>query len=205
MDNNSIFTKIILSLSLISLIAITVSNFQTVKLLDKYGNNESLIQKIAYNFPIETRMNEKLTIPNNVELIVKDKNISEKLTSTYATIDYNYYGERISTKSTISPDNPNDRFIYVSTSITNISKKREDIEKLVSTKIIYDNKYEFEGFPVVENNNQTKLLSQNIYLMPLEKKEVFFAATLPANLVNSNKPISLEIKSGHKKYTLKIK
>lgn len=203
MEKSSTFMKILLVLCFLALLTNVIENFQTNKLLRR-PNSETIIQTIMYNFPVEIKQNEKFVNKDNIEFTIKDKNIADKISATVSKVTTGYWGEQYKQTNMYPPKKANNKLVYISTNIKNISNKEQNINDLISAKIIYDNKYQFNCFALMESKDKTDLLS-NISLMPLESENIYLVAELPQNLTNTQQALSLELKSGLKKYTMQFK
>jgi hypothetical protein len=92
MEKTSAFSKVILFLCFIALIVNVVETNQ-IRLQTQSANAETLIQKIMQKFPKEVKLNQKFISENIAEIIIKDKNIVEKISAPNVKVLYNYWGE----------------------------------------------------------------------------------------------------------------
>lgn len=203
MEKKSIFNKVILFLCFITLIVNTIEINQ-IRLQTKLSSSKTLIQKIKYNFPVELKLNQKIINENNAELIIKDKNFAEKINAPISQVKFGYFGEQYSTTNSYSVSDESNRFVYVNANVKNFYKKKLNLDSLISAKMIYDNKYEFDCSSIKLTKDKTDF-SDTISFMPLQSEDVYFITEMPKNFVNTKKPIDLELTIDDTKYVMKLR
>jgi len=114
----------------------------------------------------------------------------------------------------VVPPNPNYGFYYfyqaknsgttlLDTVITleNLQNNSEDINSIVSLNVLYDNKYDYLGAPVVEINNGSDFSDGVFYpVEPLSEIVVHFIAQVPNEVEDSLKPVVIQIKISGKEF-----
>lgn len=203
MEKKSVFNKIIITLCFITLVVNTIETNQ-IRLQTKSPLKETLIQKIMYNFPLEIKSGQKYINKNHLELIVKDKNITEKISAPVVKVSYNYWGDAFSENKYYTAKNENNRLVYVNANIKNLFNKQAELDELIQAKIIYADKYEFDCFTTKLTKDKNDFTT-NINLMPLQSEDVYFIAEVPKDFVNSKNSLAVEFKVDNTKYVMKLR
>lgn len=203
MEKKSVFSKVILFLCFIALIVNVVETNQ-IRLQTQSANAETLIQKVLHNFPKEVKLNQKFISEKIAEIIIKDKNIVEQISAPNVKVLYNYWGEPYSENHSYLAKDENNRLIYLNTNVKSLYNKYASLNELIKAKIIYDDKYEFDCFPIVTTKDKTDFTSI-VSFMPLQSQDVYFVAEMPKNFVNSKEAINFEFLIGNNKYILKLR
>ncbi len=198
-----IFGRIILVLYFIALLVIAVFVVQ-IKLALSTPNKETLIQKIIPNKPTIIKMHQKIVNENNLEFTIKDKNIVEKISAPVVKTTYNYWGEASNETRYYKPEDENNRLVYVNLNAKSLYNKKANFNDLMKAKIVYNDKYEFDCFPIKTTKDKTDF-SLNISLMPLQSQDVYLVAEMPKYFVNTKSPIILEIFIDNTKYIAKLR
>ncbi len=203
MEEKSVFSKVILFLCFIALLVNAVETNQ-IRLQTKLQSKETLIQKIMYNFPVDVKLAQKVINNNHLEFTIKDKNIVEKISAPVVKVSYNYWGEPYSETRYYTAKDTNNRLVYASANIKSLYNKQTSLNELVTAKIIYADKYEFDCFTAKTTKDKSDFTT-NISLMPLQSEDVYFIAEMPKNFVNTKNPINLELLVGNNKYVMKLR
>jgi len=203
MEKKSNFNKIITGLCLIALLITAVETNQ-IRLQTKLAKEETLVQKFMYNFPTHLKLGQKYTNRNNVEFVVKDKNFSDKISAPVVKTTYDYWGDAYTHQNSYTPKDSNNKLVYVNVNIKSLNTKKSDINDLVKSKIIFDKKYEFDCFTAKTTKDKTNFTTE-ISLMPLQSEDVYFISELPKEFVDSEKPLSLELKIANNKYVMDLR
>lgn len=203
MEKKSVFNKGILVLCFLALVVNVVETNQ-IRLQTKLQSAETLIQKVMYNFPVEVKLAQKFVNNNHLEFTVKDKNITEKISAPVIKVSYNYWGEPYNDGRYYTAKDENNRLVYASVNVKSLYNKKASLNELVTAKIIFADKYEFDCFSIKTTKDKTDF-THNIELMPLQSEDVYFVAEMPKNFVNSKESINLELFVGNNKYVMKLK
>lgn len=203
MEKKSVFNKGILVLCFLALVVNVVETNQ-IRLQTKLQSAETLIQKVMYNFPVEVKIAQKFVNNNHLEFTVKDKNITEKISAPVIKVSYNYWGEPYNDGRYYTAKDENNRLVYASVNVKSLYNKKASLNELVTAKIIFADKYEFDCFSIKTTKDKTDF-THNIELMPLQSEDVYFVAEMPKNFVNSKESINLELFVGNNKYVMKLK
>lgn len=203
MEKNSAFSKVILFLCFIALIVNAVETNQ-IRLQTKSTSAETLIQKIMYNFPVNVKLAQKVINNNHLEFTIKDKNIVEKISAPVVKVSYNYWGEPYNENRYYTSKDANNRLVYVSANIKSLYNKQTSLNELVTAKIIYADKYEFDCFSIKTTKDKSDFTT-DISLMPLQSEDVYFVAEVPKSFVNTKNSLVLELAIGNTKYVTKLR
>lgn len=202
MEKTSLFSRIILVLCFVTLI-ITAIETNQIRLQTRLTNEETLTQKFMYNFPVKLKLGQSYT-NKNTEFVIKSKEFSEKLSAPISTTTYTYWGESYTHENSYTPKDNNNTLVYVNTNIKSLNAKKAELDELISAKIIYDKKYEFDCFATKTTADKTNFTTK-ISLAPLQNAEVYFISELPKELIDSEKPLTLELKIKNRKYDMDLK
>lgn len=203
MEKNSAFSKVILFLCFIALIVNAVETNQ-IRLQTKSTSAETLIQKIMYNFPVNVKLAQKVINNNHLEFTIKDKNIVEKISAPVVKVSYNYWGEPYNENRYYTSKDANNRLVYVSANIKSLYNKQTSLNELVTAKIIYADKYEFDCFSIKTTKDKSDFTT-DISLMPLQSEDVYFVAEVPKSFVNTKNSLVLELAIGNTKYVTNLR
>ena len=203
MEKNSAFSKVILFLCFIALIVNAVETNQ-IRLQTKSASAETLIQKIMYNFPVDVKLAQKVINNNHLEFTIKDKNIVEKISAPVVKVSYNYWGEPYNENRYYTAKDANNRLVYANANIKSLYNKQTSLNELVTAKIIYADKYEFDCFSIKTTKDKSDFTT-DISLMPLQSEDVYFVAEVPKDFVNTKNSLVLELAIGNTKYVTKLR
>ena len=203
MEKNSAFSKVILFLCFIALI-VNAAETNQIRLQTKSASAETLIQKIMYNFPVDVKLAQKVINNNHLEFTIKDKNIVEKISAPVVKVSYNYWGEPYNENRYYTSKDANNRLVYVSANIKSLYNKQTSLNELVTAKIIYADKYEFDCFSIKTTKDKSDFTT-DISLMPLQSEDVYFVAEVPKSFVNTKNSLVLELAIGNTKYVTKLR
>jgi hypothetical protein len=197
------FTKVMLSLCFLALVVNVIETNQ-VRLQTKSPTEETLEQKFLYSFSTKVKLGQKYTNKNNLEITIKDKNISDKIVAPVSKVSYNYWGESFSQDRYYTPKDENNRFVYVNANIKSLSNKKSDLDDLIKANVIYYNKYEFECFASKTTKDKSDFTT-DIKVLPLQSSDVYFIAEVPKELINDEKPLTMEFKTNNTKYVMNLR
>lgn len=203
MEKNSAFGKVILFLCFIALIVNAVEANQ-IRLQTKSASAETLIQEIMYNFPVNVKLAQKVINNNHLEFTIKDKNIVEKISAPIVKVSYNYWGEPYNENRYYTSKDANNRLVYANANIKSLYNKQTSLNELVTAKIIYADKYEFDCFSIKTTKDKSDFTT-DISLMPLQSEDVYFVAEVPKDFVNTKNSLVLELAIGNTKYVTKLR
>ncbi len=112
------------------------------------------------------------------------------------------------TDNVAPPKNPDDSYyeaedgkVYLDFCIAynNMSSGSVDSDDVMSGKLIYDDKYEYNGFPIAEAENREYLTSYES-ISPLTTEYVHYLFMIPEEIENSDAPIELRMQIGGENY-----
>ena len=98
--------------------------------------------------------------------------------------------------------------IYLDTEFIfeSLSSQSMEAQKALQAKIIYDNKYEYDSFVLVERGNNTDLLDAGMVTIdPQATETLHHVFELPQDLENSNRSLVLLVNYNGKDYYYQIR
>ena len=203
MEKKTIISNIFLGLCVIVLIINAILT-NDIRSYVQPAEKETFVQKIMYSFPKKIKSNERIINKNNAEIIIKDKNIAEKISAPVTKTSYSYWSGYYSENKSYSVQDSQNRLVYANINVKSLYKTKTDIDKLIKTKIIYDNKYEFDCITLKTTKDKSDF-TQHISLMPLESQDIYFIAEIPKDFANSSDLLKFELKIGNNKYVTELK
>lgn len=193
------FEKVVLTLLAITMLISTIELNQ-IRIHTQMDKKETLWVKVCNLIPRKLELNNQVVCRNKACVIVKDKQFSDELKAPYSKYDY---FEGYTYRRYIAQSDRNKLF-YIDVNIRSLFNKVENIDELISAKVVYDKKYEFECFAAKLTNSQTDF-TKNIELVPLQNEDVYFVAELPKDFINDTNPLYLELTIGDKKYKMNLR
>ena len=203
MKKQPIFGKIILILQVIVLLVIAVFVVQ-IRLSLVSSTEETLMQKIMYNYPKAIKIHQKIVNDDNLEFTIKDMNIAEKISAPVVKVTYNYWGETNKETRHYTPKDENNRLVYINMNVKSLYNKKTNLNDLAKAKIVYAGKYEFDCSYIKTTKDKTDF-SLDIDLMPLQTQDIYLVAEMPQYFVNRKIPMNLELFIGNTKYIVKLR
>lgn len=135
-----------------------------------------------------------VTIEGAAEIKITNTKFTKKVEPSSPGSFYNYYEAK-------EADNT---YLVVTAKLKNLKESAKEARDLVSVKVKYDNKYEYNSLSIVENGDGSDF---NIFspIDPLSSKTVIFLTEVPKEIENGDKSIIAEFSINGETYMYTIR
>jgi len=187
----------------IMLLGVIITSLNQIKSITEINNTsqttESSITGSILN-PIPQKefieINKPITVPDNCRIMIDEVNFTKILTPP--TPGRFFYQYEIKNKENI--------YLHLSMIVKNLKTKYTTADKFADVKVKYDNKYNYNAFTTIENDDGTDFTYTNITSIdPLMTGKLHFLIEIPKIAATNNLPIEIMIKLNDKNYYYKVK
>lgn len=132
------------------------------------------------------------------ELLFKpgDVIVSNKMEVTINRVDFSYDVVPDDTSSfyTHYEADGGEVYIHIDTDVKNLSKKDLDCDEILTVKADYDDGFTYRGFAIVEDSMTGFTYASITTVDPLKTQGVHFLISCPEEVIESDKPLFIELK-----------
>lgn len=168
---------------------------ETKKQLAEQTKNVPATSTLSKDMDKYISIGDKIIDPGTGETTIEKYEFAKIVKPSQPAGYYNYYQEK-DTQST---------YFHIIGMYKNLAEVDLDFDELpVEFKLIYKDRYEYDGFEVAEESggNDFDILS---YIAPLTSVKFHVLITVPKEVEISEDPLRLEVTSGSNKYIIKIR
>ncbi len=157
--------------------------------------NESTVNKIGSTDSNKTiSFNELVSVNEKYELIIKSFNIKKIIEPPNTTGYYHYYEA-----------SDGHQYLDIVFDYKNLTTSDVRADKTSSIKIKYDEKYDYSGFSIIEDEENDFTYSNIRNIAPLSTGKIHYLIEIPDEVANNSGSIVATITCGSEKYDLKIR
>lgn len=147
------------------------------------------------NGTIKLAMNETVTKDNKYELTVIGTNFGKTILPPNTSSYYTYYEAKTD----------GHQYLEVKYNYKNLAESNVRSDNILSMTIKYDNKYEYTGFCVIEDDESDFTYANITNIAPLTTGKLHYLFDLPDDVVNGEGSIVATLKSGNDIYEIVLR
>ena len=168
----------------------TISNQNTDRGITISKNNEQ-----TKNETIKINLNEKVAKENKYEITILGIDIAKTILPPNVSSFYTYYEAKTD----------GHQYLEVKYDYKNLGESNIRADNTISMTIKYDNKYEYTGFSVIEDDDGDFTYSNITNIAPLTTGKMHYLFDIPDEVVNGEGNIVAKIKCGSDTYEIVLR
>lgn len=139
--------------------------------------------------------NQIVTITDNCEFYIEYSRVTTIVEPPNPGQFYSYY-----------ESDDDESFVDVCIAYKNLKNKAVGADKVVSATLTYDNRYEYSGYAIIEEDDRGDFTYASITsISPLTTEYIHYLFRVPLEVQRNNKSIDVELTIGGEKFSFKVR